>query len=151
MRVHRTLLAAALLIAGALGVSFFTPQPAAAGGGFSIGFGSHYGFGHHRHFGHRHFYGYRHYPFYRRHYSPYRYRHYGYPYRPYGSRRYATPVLPPEPKQAPQQPPRAEEPSVAYDTSYCREYSRSAVIDGRKVEAYGKACRQSDGTWRIIN
>ena len=147
MRVHRSLLAIALLVAGVLGASFLTPRPAEAGGGVHIGFGTSYGFGHHRHYGHRHFYGYRHYPFHRRYGYPfYRHRHYGYP-RPYYPRRYAEPA----PKPAPRQTPKAEEPTVAYDTTYCREYSRSTVIDGRKVEVFGRACRQEDGTWRIIN
>jgi hypothetical protein len=33
----------------------------------------------------------------------------------------------------------------------CREYQSSAVIDGRKQPTYGTACRQPDGSWRIIN
>ncbi len=32
---------------------------------------------------------------------------------------------------------------------YCREYRQDIVIDGEMQEAYGKACRQSDGTWQI--
>jgi len=147
MRAHRSLLVVAVLIAGVLGASFLTPKPAAATGGVHFGFGHFYGFGHHRHFGHRHrfghFYGFRRYPYYR----PYtRHRHYGYPHRPYYFRRHAEPVPPPTPEQAP----GAEELPFALDTTYCREYSRSAVINGRRVEVYGKACRQEDGTWRII-
>ena len=30
----------------------------------------------------------------------------------------------------------------------CREYSTSAVINGKQETVYGKACRQPDGTWR---
>jgi surface antigen len=32
---------------------------------------------------------------------------------------------------------------------YCREYRQDIVIDGKLQEAYGKACRQADGTWQI--
>lgn len=31
---------------------------------------------------------------------------------------------------------------------YCREYQTTIMIDGRKRRAYGKACRQPDGTWK---
>lgn len=33
---------------------------------------------------------------------------------------------------------------------YCREYSQTIVIGGQKQKAYGKACRQTDGTWRVV-
>ncbi len=33
---------------------------------------------------------------------------------------------------------------------YCREYTQEVVIGGEKQKAYGKACRQSDGSWQII-
>jgi surface antigen len=32
---------------------------------------------------------------------------------------------------------------------YCREYRQDVVVDGELQEAYGTACRQSDGTWKI--
>ncbi len=32
----------------------------------------------------------------------------------------------------------------------CREYQQEVVIGGQKQKAYGKACRQSDGQWKII-
>ena len=35
------------------------------------------------------------------------------------------------------------------DSRYCREYQQTVVIGGRTEEAYGTACRQPDGTWRI--
>jgi surface antigen len=31
----------------------------------------------------------------------------------------------------------------------CREYQRTIIIDGKQELAYGTACRQPDGTWRI--
>jgi len=32
---------------------------------------------------------------------------------------------------------------------YCREYKQTIVIGGEPSQAYGTACRQSDGTWQI--
>ena len=34
--------------------------------------------------------------------------------------------------------------------SYCREFYQTVDIGGRTEEAYGVACRQPDGTWRIV-
>lgn len=45
-------------------------------------------------------------------------------------------------------------PKPAYQTSsgrYCREYQQQITVGGRTETAYGKACRQPDGTWRIID
>ena len=33
---------------------------------------------------------------------------------------------------------------------YCREYQHTVIIDGKSQDAYGTACRQSDGSWEII-
>lgn len=33
---------------------------------------------------------------------------------------------------------------------YCREYSQTIVVGGQKQDGYGKACRQSDGSWKIV-
>lgn len=33
---------------------------------------------------------------------------------------------------------------------YCREYSQTINVGGRQESAYGRACRQSDGTWKIV-
>ena len=33
---------------------------------------------------------------------------------------------------------------------YCREYVQEVVIGGEKQKAYGKACRQPDGNWKIV-
>ena len=33
---------------------------------------------------------------------------------------------------------------------YCREYQKVAVVNGQEQQTYGIACRQPDGTWRII-
>ena len=33
---------------------------------------------------------------------------------------------------------------------YCREYQQTIVVGGRSQQAYGTACRQPDGQWRVI-
>lgn len=35
------------------------------------------------------------------------------------------------------------------DGRYCREYQQTITVGGKVEEAYGKACRQPDGTWKI--
>jgi len=35
--------------------------------------------------------------------------------------------------------------------SYCREYQQTVTINGRQEKAYGTACRQPDGSWKIVN
>ena len=45
-------------------------------------------------------------------------------------------------------------PQPAYknaDDRYCREFRQTVTIAGKTEEAYGTACRQPDGSWRIIN
>ena len=32
---------------------------------------------------------------------------------------------------------------------YCREYTQTIVVGGKKQEGYGTACRQPDGSWKI--
>lgn len=34
--------------------------------------------------------------------------------------------------------------------SYCREFHQTVSIGGKTEDAYGVACRQPDGTWRIV-
>lgn len=36
------------------------------------------------------------------------------------------------------------------DGAYCREFLSDVTIDGWKERAYGTACRQPDGSWRIV-
>ena len=36
------------------------------------------------------------------------------------------------------------------DGMYCREYVQEVMIGGEKKKAYGKACRQPDGSWQIV-
>lgn len=33
----------------------------------------------------------------------------------------------------------------------CREYTIDAVIGGKKERVYGTACRQPDGSWRVVS
>jgi len=35
--------------------------------------------------------------------------------------------------------------------AYCREYQQQIFIDGRPQQSYGTACRQPDGSWRVVN
>lgn len=32
----------------------------------------------------------------------------------------------------------------------CREYTTRAIIGGKSQEIYGRACRQADGSWRVM-
>ncbi len=36
------------------------------------------------------------------------------------------------------------------DGRYCREYTATAVIGGTDQQTYGRACRQPDGSWKIV-
>lgn len=45
-------------------------------------------------------------------------------------------------------------PQPAYrgdDGRTCREFQQTVTIDGRSERAYGRACRQSDGSWKIVS
>lgn len=45
-------------------------------------------------------------------------------------------------------------PQPAYQTSsgqYCREFQQTIVVGGQEESAYGTACRQSDGSWKIVS
>lgn len=35
--------------------------------------------------------------------------------------------------------------------SYCREFQQTIVVGGQTENAYGTACRQPDGSWKIVN
>lgn len=35
--------------------------------------------------------------------------------------------------------------------NYCREYQSTVTIGGQNEKAYGVACRQPDGTWKVVN
>lgn len=34
--------------------------------------------------------------------------------------------------------------------AYCREYQQTVVVGGQTQQAYGTACRQPDGAWKIV-
>ena len=34
---------------------------------------------------------------------------------------------------------------------YCREYQQTVTVGGSTERAYGTACRQPDGSWRVVN
>jgi surface antigen len=34
--------------------------------------------------------------------------------------------------------------------AYCREYQTTVMIDGREQKAFGTACQQPDGSWKVI-
>ncbi|MGC0372040.1 MAG: hypothetical protein DGJ47_000745 [Rickettsiaceae bacterium] len=40
--------------------------------------------------------------------------------------------------------------TIANDGNICREYQQKVIIDGKTQNAYGTACRQSDGSWKIV-
>jgi len=39
----------------------------------------------------------------------------------------------------------------AQSGAYCREFQQTINVGGRAEEAYGTACRQPDGSWKIVN
>ena len=57
---------------------------------------------------------------------------------------YAPPVAPAAPVAAN---PAANQ---AVDQSYCRQYQGTVMVDGATQPSSGVACRQPDGTWRIV-
>ena len=45
-------------------------------------------------------------------------------------------------------------PTNYYQTAsgtYCREYTQTIQVGGRMEEGHGTACREEDGTWKIVN
>ena len=39
----------------------------------------------------------------------------------------------------------------ANNGQYCREYQTDIIVNGRHEKAYGTACRQPDGSWKVMN
>jgi surface antigen len=39
--------------------------------------------------------------------------------------------------------------TIKKDDRYCREYTQTIHVGGKKQNAYGTACRQPDGTWQL--
>jgi surface antigen len=45
-------------------------------------------------------------------------------------------------------------PTRTYQTAtgqYCREYTQTITIGGERQQSYGTACRQPDGSWKLVN
>ncbi len=42
-------------------------------------------------------------------------------------------------------------PSFSEGRQFCREYTHTIYIGGRPQEGFGTACRQPDGSWRIVS
>ena len=43
-------------------------------------------------------------------------------------------------------------PGAVYQESgqYCREFQQTIVVGGQQQQGYGRACRQPDGSWKIV-
>lgn len=133
IRIGSGLLFAVVIGAAAL---FATPR-AEAGSSVYFGYGHYFGdYGHHGYWHHHH----RHHGYWR-HWHPYP--------------RYHRPPVYDDDIEDWQPAPASPEPSAASPPSapapYCREYTTTIVIDGVEQEAYGAACRQEDGSWRLID
>ncbi len=44
-----------------------------------------------------------------------------------------------------------QEPFQNKSNQYCREFQQTVTIGGKEQTAYGTACRQPDGSWKIIS
>ena len=45
-------------------------------------------------------------------------------------------------------------PTATYQSTggeYCREYQQTVTVGGEQQSAYGTACRQPDGSWKLVN
>jgi surface antigen len=40
---------------------------------------------------------------------------------------------------------------TAANGDYCREFQQTVTVSGKTEQAYGTACRQPDGSWKIVN
>lgn len=41
-------------------------------------------------------------------------------------------------------------PATAEQGTYCREWTDNVTIAGKQQQLYGKACRQPDGNWKLV-
>jgi surface antigen len=41
--------------------------------------------------------------------------------------------------------------TIEQNGTYCREYQQNIVVGGQSQQAYGTACRQPDGSWRVVS
>ncbi|WP_282609968.1 hypothetical protein [Pelagibius sp. Alg239-R121] len=135
-----------------LAVFLVAPSSAARADGYvSFGIGTSYSYSHHRH---RHGYGwYRHNPYYGRHY--YGHRHYGHHHRHHwhGTYRHVTKSHSKTVPYNPSARPKTTSPVVAatpqQNCQMIREYQTVVKIGGKQVQAYGDACMQPDGSWKL--
>lgn len=42
-------------------------------------------------------------------------------------------------------------PAYSQNGQTCREFTQTVTVGGKKEEAYGTACRQADGSWKIVS
>ena len=131
--------------------AFLPPNTYAEGGHHG---GGHHGSWHGHHRGHGHNYGH----YYGHNYgdslliglglgfvfSPFLY---GYPYY-VPAPAYEAPAQLPPPGFTPN---RRSYNTTRDESENCREYTKEILIDGEKTKAYGTACLQGDGSWRIMN
>lgn len=40
---------------------------------------------------------------------------------------------------------------TAANGDYCREFQQSVTVGGKTEQAFGTACRQPDGSWKVVN
>jgi surface antigen len=40
--------------------------------------------------------------------------------------------------------------TIQTSSGVCREFTQTIVVGGKKQQGYGKACRQPDGSWQIV-
>lgn len=128
--------------ASVMGLIGFVASPAMAGGGSSlsitIGSQHHSSWGGHP--GYRKSWRHHHHPRHhaRRVFPPHHW--------PYGGPRHWSPpprvILVEPPREVATRAPSQPKP-------YCREFQKQIIIDGRTEQAYGVACLQPDGTWKI--
>ncbi|HRJ61898.1 MAG TPA: hypothetical protein PKZ97_13080 [Azospirillaceae bacterium] len=132
-KLFRRFGAAALLALGAVCAA----APVAADTRVNIGVGVGYTWGGYGGYGYGGGYGHRHYNYYRRPPNIY----------------YPPPavVYPSPPPDVVYVVPNAPAEVQRADRTYCREYTTQTTIAGKRQQTYGTACRQPDGSWRIIN
>ena len=68
----------------------------------------------------------------------------------YEQPRYVVAPPPPPPPPPMQAMPPAPPAPVLVGARECREFQQTIVVNGEQQQGYGKACRQPDGTWKIV-
>lgn len=70
---------------------------------------------------------------------------------PYYSSTRVVYVNPPEPVYYEEAPVVAKKGRVISNDPYCREYQRDVRVGGHMEQSYGTACRQPDGSWKVVS